>query len=155
MFWKQNKPEHELAYIWDLMKPMLFGSVGAAIKVKEVSTGVLGKGLAIVLIGIIFRLTATFFCAIQRKYSLKEKIFMSIAWIPKATVQAAIGGVVLDEARKRGKIGEEYVKYGTDMLTIAVIAIVLTAPLGAILTNSLGPVLLESNKVASALDLTK
>lgn len=62
--------------------------------------------------------------------------------MPKATVQAAIGGVVLDTANSVKGISEEnralYVKYGNILLTTAVIAIVITAPLGAILINTLG-----------------
>jgi hypothetical protein len=62
--------------------------------------------------------------------------------MPKATVQAAIGGAVLDRAKD--EIDElsvhraEYEDYGNSMLTTAVIAIIITAPLGAFLTNNLG-----------------
>ena len=67
---------------------------------------------------------------------------MAFAWMPKATVQAAIGGVVLDTANSVKGISDEnrvlYVKYGNILLTTAVIAIVITAPLGAILINTLG-----------------
>ena len=70
---------------------------------------------------------------------------MAFAWIPKATVQAALGGLALKEA---GKISddaarEEYEEYGNAMLTTAVFAIVITAPLGAIMINTLGTKWLE------------
>ena len=69
---------------------------------------------------------------------------MGFAWIPKATVQAAIGGVVLSEAEKYDL--PEYKEYGVAMLTTAVFAIVFTAPIGAILTNTLGPLWLSKSE---------
>lgn len=62
---------------------------------------------------------------------------MAFAWIPKATVQAALGGVFLEEAIAENI--KEYIEPGHQILTTAVLAVVLTAPLGAILTNTLGP----------------
>ena len=67
---------------------------------------------------------------------------MAFAWIPKATVQAAISGIVLTSARNEGLVeGSEYdyETAGRAIVTTAVCAIVITAPLGAILTNTLGP----------------
>lgn len=62
--------------------------------------------------------------------------------MPKATVQAAIGGIVLDTARSIPGISEKdravYVEYGNILLSTAVLAIVFTAPIGAILINTLG-----------------
>jgi hypothetical protein len=86
-------------------------------------------------------------------------MFMAFAWIPKATVQAAIGGLVLEKAREKPE-NAEYEQYGVKMLTTAVLSIIITAPLGAILTNSLGPKWLErlpskDNMIAVSMDLKK
>lgn len=62
---------------------------------------------------------------------------MAFAWIPKATVQAAIGGLALIQAKEKN-LGQEYLDWGQAMLTTAVFAICLTAPLGAIFINTLG-----------------
>ena len=129
--------------MWGVFKPFLFGTVGAAVKLDEVDSGVLGKGFIIILIGVSCRMLATFFSAFERRFTYKERLFMAFAGIPKATVQAAIGGMVLDHAREEGDAGEEYVPYGRNMVTIAVLAIVVTAPAGAILTNTFGPLWLE------------
>ena len=67
---------------------------------------------------------------------------MAFAWIPKATVQAAIGGLALIQAKEK-KLGQEYLDWGQAMLTTAVFAICLTAPLGAIFINTLGTKWLE------------
>lgn len=73
---------------------------------------------------------------------MKERLVIVCSWIPKATVQAAIGSVVLDKAREEIEANspdrEDYEDYGNFFLTAAVISIVLTAPIGAVLTNSLG-----------------
>ena len=75
-------------------------------------------------------------------FTLKERGFFAFSWIPKATVQAAIGGIVLDNARQLAGISDEdranYIQYGNIVLTMAVLSIILTAPSGAILINTLG-----------------
>jgi hypothetical protein len=70
-----------------------------------------------------------------------EKLFVGIAWMPKATVQAALGGVVLGLAESND-LGSDYERYGLQILTIAFLCIVITAPTGAILSAFLGPKLL-------------
>ena len=69
-------------------------------------------------------------------------MFLSFAWMPKATVQAAIGGIVLDTARSVKGVSDAdralYIEYGNILLSTAVLAIVFTAPIGAILINTLG-----------------
>jgi len=66
---------------------------------------------------------------------------MAFAWIPKATVQAALGGMTLAKARSEDV--PEFIQFGNAMLTTAVFAICLTAPLGAIMINTLGTKWLE------------
>lgn len=64
-----------------------------------------------------------------------------VAWLPKATVQAAIGGIILDRARDEIEdehIKDENIDYGNKILTTAIMTILITAPLGAILTENLG-----------------
>ena len=56
----------------------------------------IGKAVAVILIGLTFRWISTFLVAF--KFNLKEKLFVAFSWIPKATVQAAIGGFVLSQA---------------------------------------------------------
>lgn len=75
---------------------------------------------------------------------MKEKVFIALAWMPKATVQAAIGSSALDMARLRNDT--ELQKYGMKVLTVAVLAILLTAPVGALLIGLAGPHLLQKPK---------
>lgn len=73
---------------------------------------------------------------------MKERILFVIAWIPKATIQAVLGSLVLDWSRTTLKDDNphksEYEEYGLQILTTGIISIFLTAPLGAILTENLG-----------------
>lgn len=96
--WKQYKPEHKLETVWNVLTPFLFGTIGAAVRFKEVQTEVIGKAVAIILIGLLFRWASTFLVAL--KFNVKEKLFVAFSWIPKATVQAAIGGFVLAQAQE-------------------------------------------------------
>ena len=95
--WKNAKPEHKLERVWNVLTPFLFGTIGAAVRFKEVQTGVIGKAVGVILIGLIFRWISTFLVSL--KFNIKEKLFVAFSWIPKATVQAAIGGFVLAQAQ--------------------------------------------------------
>ena len=75
--------------------------------------------------------------------TLKEKLFIGLSWIPKGTVQAAIGPIALDMARDRSDA--EIIETANLVLTIAVISIVLTAPIGAISISVSGHKLLNKS----------
>ena len=68
-----------------------------------------------------FRMLGVFCCLVGTKLKLKERLFCMIAYTPKATVQAAIGGIPLSMGLSCGNI----------VLTVAVLSILITAPLGA------------------------
>ena len=75
-------------------------------------------------------MVGTYFAVSCGSLNNKEKIFMAFAWMPKATVQAALGPVFLDNCIKYGK--EEWQPMGEEILTLAVLSILITAPLGAV-----------------------
>jgi len=135
--WGDDKPEHELAVLWMFVQPLLFGSVGAAVLFEKLEPSLMLQSLACIVVGVTARWLATFLATCEKKYNNKERAFMAFAWIPKATVQAALGGQLLMIAQQKG-LSEEYVKYGEAMVTTAVFAIIITAPLGAIMINTLG-----------------
>ena len=68
------------------------------------------KGLVVIFFGVSARWIATFIVTFEKKYNYKERAFMAFAWIPKATVQAALGGLTLAKAQER-KL-PEYETYG-------------------------------------------
>ncbi|XP_058480590.1 sodium/hydrogen exchanger 9B2 [Solea solea] len=141
--WKSDKAPVAamVGQSWDVFQPLLFGLIGAEITIATLSPSTVGLGLACISIGLVIRLLVTFLLVHFGGFNLKEKLFISVAWLPKATVQAAIGSKALDMAREEGD--EAMVKFGLDVLTLAVLAILTTAPIGALGIGLAGPRLLE------------
>ena len=106
--------------MWAVAEIFLFVLVGASVAIDSaVSAGV--SAIILVLGVLVFRMVGVFVCILGTKLSMKEKLFCMIAYTPKATVQAAIGGLPLAMGLPCGQM----------VLTVSVIAILLTAPLGA------------------------
>lgn len=107
--------------LWVAAEIFLFVLVGSTVNISYVSEAGLGM-VAMLFIGLIFREAGTYISIVGTGLNTKEKIFCLISQVPKATVQAAIGGIPLAMGLGCGNI----------VLTMAVISIVITAPLGAI-----------------------
>ena len=108
--------------LWVCAEILLFVLVGATVDIHYVTSAAIPAILLIFSV-LCFRMIGVFLCLLHTKLSLKERLFCMIAYTPKATVQAAIGGVPLAMGLACGNI----------VLTIAVMAILVTAPLGAFL----------------------
>lgn len=107
--------------MWIFAEIFLFVLVGAQVNISvAIDAGLLG--IVIILFGLLGRSIGVFICTIGTNLNLKERLFCVIAYIPKATVQAAIGAVPLSAGVASGDI----------MLAIAFLSILITAPLGAI-----------------------
>ncbi|RXN08477.1 mitochondrial sodium hydrogen exchanger 9B2-like protein [Labeo rohita] len=126
---------------WDVFQPLLFGLIGAEINISSLSAYTVGLGVSSLCVGLLVRVLVTFCVVLFAGFNMKEKIFISLAWMPKATVQAAIGSTALDMARSVGD--EQLQNYGMDVLTVAVLAILITAPIGALAIGLSGPKLLQ------------
>lgn len=107
--------------IWVLAEILLFVLVGAQVDVN-VALKAGGVGIIIIVIGLIGRSIGVIISLIGTDYNWKERLFCIIAYIPKATVQAAMGAVPLSLGVESGDV----------ILAIAVLSILITAPLGAI-----------------------
>lgn len=103
---------------------LLFVPVGAEVNFTVASPDI-GKIIGIILFALIFRAAGVTLCLIGSGLNVKERLFCVIAYLPKATVQAAIGAVPLAAG----------LACGQTILTFAVLAILITAPLGALLTD--------------------
>ncbi|XP_004686514.2 PREDICTED: mitochondrial sodium/hydrogen exchanger 9B2 isoform X1 [Condylura cristata] len=141
--WASGKADVEkiIAVIWDIFQPLLFGLIGAEVSVASLRPETVGLCVATLSIAVSIRILTTFLMVCFAGFNIKEKIFISFAWLPKATVQAAIGSVALDTARSHGE--QQLEDYGTDVLTVAFLAILITAPVGSVLIGLLGPRLLQ------------
>lgn len=111
--------------LWVAAEIFLFVLVGATVNIDYL--GNIGiKALAVIVGALLFRMLGVFVCLLGTELDKKEKLFTMLAYAPKATVQAAIGGIPL-------ALG---LSCGDTVLTVAVLAIVFTAPLGAFAIDS-------------------
>ena len=109
---------------WSIFEIFLFTLVGASINIAY-AKNMWPLALLIITIGLVFRMLGVLISLISSDLNKKEKTFSMLAYLPKATVQAAIGGVALS--------------YGLDVgdliLSVAVVSILYTAPFGALLID--------------------
>ena len=106
--------------LWLAAEVILFVLVGAAVDIRyTLEAGI--AAVAMIFVALIFRSFGVLLCTVKTNLSAKERAFCVIAYLPKATVQAAIGSVPFAAGLPCGKI----------VLSVAVMAIIITAPLGA------------------------
>lgn len=110
--------------LWELFEIFLFVLVGITVDLSIIGEEIL-PALLLITGGLIFRMLGVYLALLPSNLDRGEKIFSGFAYLPKATVQAAIGPVALGYGIASGKL----------ILAISVIAILYTAPLGAILTD--------------------
>ena len=107
--------------LWLAAEVVLFVLVGAAVDIRyTMEAGLAAVGM--ILLALVFRSVGVALCLLGTELGKKERLFCMIAYLPKATVQAAIGSVPLSMGLSCGKI----------VLSVAVLAILITAPLGAL-----------------------
>jgi NhaP-type Na+/H+ or K+/H+ antiporter len=122
----------KLRKLWMFAELLLFVLVGAQVNVHVAWKAGLA-GTAVILVGLLFRSIGTYVSLFNTPLDWKEKVFCIVSYIPKATVQAAIGAVPLAAGVASGEV----------ILAVAVLSILLTAPLGAIGITVLGEKLLD------------
>lgn len=110
--------------LWVAAEILLFVLVGATVDIQLIfNSG--GLIIAVIIIALIFRMIGVYLSVIGTKLNYKERLFCMIAYTPKATVQAAIGGIPISMGLACGGI----------VLTAAVLSILITAPIGAFVTD--------------------
>lgn len=110
--------------LWCVAEIVLFVLVGATVDLHYVvQTGF--AAVILIFCVLLFRMTGVFLCLLKTDLTVKEKLFCMIAYLPKATVQAAIGGIPLS-------LG---LPCGNTVMSVAVLSILITAPLGAFLID--------------------
>lgn len=136
---KAEKAAHETARqlngAWVFAEIILFVIIGSSVDI-DIAIEAGFKGILIILGGLVFRSLGVLLATTGSGLDFKERLFCVISYLPKATVQAALGAVALE----RG------LPYGKEILAYAVMAIILTAPMGLIGINIFGPKLLGKEK---------
>lgn len=123
--------------LWVAAEILLFVLVGATVDLNYVATAGL-LSVCVVVFAMMFRMAGVFCCLLKTKLNKKERGFCMVAYTPKATVQAAIGGVPLSMG----------LACGNQVLALAVIAILITAPFGAICIDKLYKKLLKKDNTS-------
>ncbi len=116
---KQLAPK--FAKLWVAAELILFVMVGASVDIRLAATAG-GIVIGVILFALLFRMAGVWVCTLKTHLNAKERLFCMIAYIPKATVQAAIGPLPLALGLACGNI----------VLVLAVLSILITAPLGAL-----------------------
>lgn len=127
---KQRKPKvskrlsEKYSKLWVGAEIILFVLVGATVNISYAfKAGIIA--IILILCVLTFRMLGVFVCLLKTKLNKKERLFVAFSYMPKATVQAAIGGLPLTMGLPCGNI----------VLTVAVLSILITAPLGALLVD--------------------
>lgn len=119
-----DRLSEKFAKLWIFAEILLFVLVGAEVDIKYM-TGIGFVGILLIFLGLLIRSIGVFTSVAGSRLNKNEKIFTILAYTPKATVQAAIGSVALANGLESGMA----------ILSVAVLGIIITAPLGAILID--------------------
>jgi NhaP-type Na+/H+ or K+/H+ antiporter len=125
----------KLQTVWVFSELLLFVLVGAQVNPK-VAWGAGVMGLAVIAIGLVFRSGGTYLSVAGAGLNWREKLFCIMSYLPKATVQAAIGALPLEAGVPGGEL----------ILALAVLSVLVTAPVGAIAISRWGEKALEPEK---------
>ncbi|XP_034252313.1 sodium/hydrogen exchanger 9B2-like [Thrips palmi] len=140
--------EQMFEMLWFVFEPIMFSLIGADINTTVLDGGMVGLAVGCILISLLFRTISTWVLLLAgKRFNWKERLFVAMAWLPKADVQAALGPLALDtarhmaEARAAGAAGSsdglEDVDRANTVLLVAVLSILLTAPAGSAIIATL------------------
>ncbi|XP_055524834.1 sodium/hydrogen exchanger 9B2 isoform X2 [Wyeomyia smithii] len=141
--WKKQ-PNHDtnevgvyLDLLWKFLKPVSFSLIGKEVNFSVLEGNTVLYGTITLLVAVLFRLVFSYLSTLGSDLNWKEKAYVTLSGFPKATVQAALGPAALDLARSLN--ATDQIPRAQTVLIVTVLAIVFTAPLGAILMIKLAP----------------
>ncbi|KAK4887313.1 hypothetical protein RN001_003584 [Aquatica leii] len=149
-----NTVRTNFVLLWKFFEPISFALIGVEVNFDILESNIVLWGLLTLLVPLLLRIVTSFTSTQCSNLNQKENIFVALSWTPKATVQATLGPTALILARELNDAVLE--GYANSVLIIAVISIIITSPIGAILIMQLGPKLLhrtESNEVQNTVDV--
>uniref|UniRef100_A0A7S0GTP2 Monovalent Cation:Proton antiporter-1 family n=2 Tax=Micromonas pusilla TaxID=38833 RepID=A0A7S0GTP2_MICPS len=126
-------------------EPLLFGLIGAAVDASRLKADVALFGILTLAAGLAARCVCAFFAAKGGSLSMRDRLFIAVAWTPKATVQAALAGLPFDAAVEAFGRGSKEADRAETLLALGVLSILITAPLGAAAMAVSGERLLEKD----------
>ncbi|KAG1663068.1 hypothetical protein FOA52_011588 [Chlamydomonas sp. UWO 241] len=148
--------DHTLATFWIyVMQPLLFCSIGVSINFAKIPGTVIPIAILIIVVGSLCRMLSASLvlqpARLTKGWTTKEVLFVSLSWIPKATVQGALSSAPLDALKMSMPDHDDprflqYQAWAYQILGTAVFSILMTAPAGLIIISMLGPRLLAKPK---------
>ncbi|CAG0895844.1 unnamed protein product [Darwinula stevensoni] len=140
-----NPVSQNFNYLWLILQPLLFGLIGTEMDFAQIKPTTIGYGLIVICGGLFIRCCASYVSLFGGDFNAKEKLFSAVAWMPKATVQAAIGPYALDAAKAMPDPNPQFIEWGRDIVTIVVMAILISASIGTIFIGCCSSKLLEKS----------
>ncbi|KAE9548239.1 hypothetical protein FO519_008547 [Halicephalobus sp. NKZ332] len=145
--------DESLKIIWNYFaQPFLFSLIGFQLNLSQIDNKGILQAIAVLVLGLVVRCIVAVIAVFGTHLNFKERVFTSIAWLPKATVQAALAPVLLDLTRSHPDKFLDFQPEAITILTVAIVAILVTAPLGAVLIRFSAPILLKKGKLGEEED---
>uniref|UniRef100_A0AAG5CRN3 Cation/H+ exchanger transmembrane domain-containing protein n=1 Tax=Anopheles atroparvus TaxID=41427 RepID=A0AAG5CRN3_ANOAO len=132
-----NEVSMYLDLLWKFLKPVSFSLIGKEVNFSVLAGETVLYGAITLLVAVLLRLGFSYLSTLGSELNWKEKAYVTLSGFPKATVQAALGPAALDLARSLN--ATEEIEKAQIVLIVTVLAIILTAPLGALLMIKLAP----------------
>ncbi|XP_047513895.1 sodium/hydrogen exchanger 9B2-like isoform X1 [Pieris napi] len=161
-FWEKqgwpvnNNPVSNLFRIlWSFFEPILFAFTGAQVTLSALDPDVISMGAICLFSCLALRVIATFLISFGCGLNSKEKLFIGLTWMAKATVQAALGPAALDLVKSGKSAGDTHANeeiYAKTILAMSVLSVVISAPAGAIFIALTGPRLLSKESQPKTID---
>ncbi|CAK1549820.1 unnamed protein product [Leptosia nina] len=144
--WKLNQNPAATAYkvLWSGLEPLVFAYTGTYFVIRHSITKTMLVGLGILCICLTIRLSIAFLMC--RNLKLKDKIFVCCTWIPKSVVEAVLCPLAINTVLMSQGSHAHELPYAEDIVLLLVEAIIVTTPIGFLLTDKLGPWLIIDKK---------
>ncbi|XP_046676749.1 sodium/hydrogen exchanger 9B2 isoform X2 [Homalodisca vitripennis] len=136
---EDNPVQTAFEIFWMVFEPILFSLTGTQIRLDLIPTEIFIVAGSSIAVAAVIRIFSTVLVAIGGSLNTKEKFFVALSWMAKASVQAALCPVALDTLRKLGRDHGIEKSYAEHLLVTCVLSIAMTAPLGAIVITLAGP----------------
>jgi NhaP-type Na+/H+ or K+/H+ antiporter len=137
----------DMDFIWTMIcEPLLFSSVGTALTLQTISARTMPRSLVVIVIGLVGRTFVAYISIYGAGFTKLERCFIAFSWCPKATVQAALSFIPLAMTKELMMGRSEYqlyVKMSNQIITTAIISILVTAPIACWFIERYGPKWLE------------
>lgn len=126
-----------------MVEPLLFGLIGALVDISQIQPSLIGNSVLVLILAVLFRGCGAYLATLG-VLGHNERLFMAGAWIPKATVPAALSSELYERAMALNLPTETV--WGREVITIFIFMILVTAPLGAIWISVCGPLMLPEGE---------